>query len=241
MEWRDQGILLSTRRHGESAAIIDVFTRDHGRHAGVVRGGAGRKLGPILQPGAQLDLAWRARLENHLGSYTVEPLRSRTVAAISDRLALSGLNAVTALLTFCLADREPQPELYENTEFLLDLLDKPEIWALAYVKWELQLLEVTGFGLDLERCAVTGMMQDLIYISPKTGRAVSRDGAGEWADRLLPLSPVLRGVGRGDHAEISDALQTTGHFLTHHLAPSLGNQALPIQRARFLEAFNRPR
>lgn len=239
MEWRDQGILLSTRRHGESAVIIDVFTRDHGRHAGLVRGGAGRKLGPVLQPGAQLDLTWRARLQDSLGSYTVEPLRSRTHMAISDRRALSGLNVVCALLSFCLPDREAHIELFQNTEFLLDLLAHPEVWPLAYVKWEMQLLEEMGFGLDLTTCAVTGATQDLVFVSPKTGRAVSRLGAGDWADRLLPLPPVLRGVGDGNPTEIAEALHTTGHFLQQHLAPSLGNSPVPDARARFIQTLNR--
>ncbi|MEX0301731.1 MAG: DNA repair protein RecO, partial [Leisingera sp.] len=156
MEWRDHGILLSMRRHGESSAIIDVFTEEHGRHAGVVRGGAGRKMAPVLQPGAQLDLTWRARLEDHLGSYHAEPLRSRAAAALSGRLALAGLNAVTALLSFCLPEREPHPALYTRSEQLLDLLENEELWPLAYMRWELALLEEMGFGLDLSVCAVTG-------------------------------------------------------------------------------------
>ncbi|MBT8153386.1 DNA repair protein RecO [Epibacterium ulvae] len=239
MEWRDQGILLNLRRHGETSVIIDVFTRTHGRHAGIVRGGAGRRLGPILQPGAQLDLTWRARLPDQLGGYTVEPLRSRTYTAISDRVALAGLNTVCALLTFCLPEREAHAGLYENTEFLLDLLEHPEVWPLAYVKWEMQMLEEMGFALDLSACAVTGATQELIYVSPKTGRAVSRAGAGEWADRLLPLPPVLRGVGDGNPEEIKQALHTTGHFLQNHLAPSLGNRPMPEARSRFLNALNR--
>ena len=191
MDWRDHGILLSLRRHGESAAIIDVFTESHGRHAGVVRGGAGRRMAPILQPGAQLDLTWRARLEEHLGSYQAEPLRSRAAAALSGRLALAGLNAVTALLSFCLPERAAYPALYARTEQLLDLLEQEDLWPLAYLHWEVALLEEMGFGLDLTACAVTGTQEDLTYVSPKTGRAVSEAGAGDWADRLLPLPPVL--------------------------------------------------
>ncbi len=239
MEWRDQGILLRSRRHGESAAIIDVFTRDHGRASGLVRGGAGRKLAPILQPGAQIELTWRGRRENLLGTFHVEPLRSRTVSALSDRVSLAGLNAVTALLLFCLPERAQQIELYENTEFLLDLLEHPEVWPLAYLKWEVQVLEEMGFGLGLDSCAVTGVTQDLVFVSPKSGRAVSRQGAGEWADRLLPLPPVLRGVGDGSDTEILESLQTTGYFLEHRLAPSLGNQPAPVARQRFLEALAR--
>ncbi|MEL0437777.1 DNA repair protein RecO [Phycobacter sp. K97] len=239
MDWRDHGILLSLRRHGESAAIIDVFTESHGRHAGVVRGGAGRRMAPILQPGAQLDLTWRARLEEHLGSYQAEPLRSRAAAALSGRLALAGLNAVTALLSFCLPERAAYPALYARTEQLLDLLEQEELWPLAYLHWEVALLEEMGFGLDLTACAVTGTQEGLTYVSPKTGRAVSKAGAGEWADRLLPLPPVLLGQGEAANSEISLALGTTGHFLEHHLAPSLGNRPLPEARGRLLDLISR--
>ncbi|MBQ4825377.1 MULTISPECIES: DNA repair protein RecO [unclassified Leisingera] len=239
MEWRDHGILLSMRRHGENSAIIDVFTEEHGRHAGMVRGGASRKLAPILQPGAQLDLTWRARLEDHLGSYHAEPLRSRAAAAMSGRLALAGLNAVTALLSFCLPEREPHPDLYTRSELLLDLLGNEELWPLAYLRWELALLEEMGFGLDLTACAVTGSGSALCYVSPKSGRAVSREGAGGWADRLLPLPPVMLGQGSAEDAEIVQALHTTGYFLDAHLAPSLGNQPVPEARGRLTDLLIR--
>jgi len=239
MDWRDQGILLSSRRHGESAAIIEVFTRDHGRHAGVVRGGASRKIAPILQPGAQLDVSWRARLEDHIGSYTVEPLRSRA-GALADRQALAGLNAVTALLLFTLPDREAHPVLYARSEGLLDLLGDQDLWPLAYLQWELALLEETGYGLDLSTCAVMGHgANDLSYVSPRSGRAVSRAGAGDWVDRLLPLPPCLMGQGPAPDHEIAEGFRTTGHFLRAHLAPALGNKPLPEARERFVEVFAR--
>ena len=239
MEWRDQGILLTTRRHGESAAIIDVFTQTHGRHAGVVRGGTSRKIAPILQPGAQLDLLWRARLEDHLGAYQVEPIRSRAAAALSGRLALAGLNTVTALLGFCLPEREPHGGLYQRTEQLLDLLGQDDVWPLAYLNWELALLEEMGFGLDLSACAVTGQTDGLVYVSPKSGRAVSAAGAGDWASRMLPLPPCLRGEGLSPDAEVAQAFDTTGYFLMHRLAPVLVGKPLPQSRARFVEAFSR--
>ena len=239
MDWRDHGILLSSRRHGESAAIVEVFTQDHGRHAGVVRGGAGRKIAPILQPGAQLDVAWRARLEDHIGTFQVEPLRSRAASALSGRLALAGLNAVTALLRFCLPEREAHVPLYHRTEQVLDLLGQDDIWPLAYLRWELALLEEMGFGLDLSACAVTGAVDGLEFVSPKTGRAVSRAGAGEWADRLLPLPPALRGAGTAPDDEVALALTVTGHFLTTKLAPALGHHPLPEARQRFVDRFTR--
>jgi DNA repair protein RecO (recombination protein O) len=239
MEWRGTAILLNVRRHGETSAIIEVFSEEKGRHAGIVRGGTSRKVAPILQPGAQLDVAWRARLEDHIGAFTVEPVRSRAALVMSDRLALAGLNAVTGLLSFCLPEREVHAALYRRTEQLLDLLGQNEVWPLAYLRWEVAFLEDMGFGLDLSECAVTGATDDLIYVSPKTGRAVSKAGAGIWAERLLPLPDVLRGEGDAPDAEIVQALETTGYFLSAHLAPDLGTRPLPDARQRFVAAFTR--
>lgn len=235
MEWRGQGILLSSRRHGESSVIIDVFTPEQGRHAGVVRGGTSRKIAPILQAGAQLDVRWRARLEDHIGTFQVELLRSRAAAAMSGRLALAGLNAVTSLLAFALPERESHLALYGESERLLDLLGQDEIWPLAYLRWELRLLEETGFGLDLSCCAVTGAQEGLAYVSPKSGRAVSRAGAGDWADRLLPLPLCLLGEGDAADGEMAQALDVTGYFLQNKLAPALGHKPVPEARARFID------
>lgn len=239
MDWRGEGILLTVRRHGETSAIIDVFTETKGRHAGVVRGGTSRKMAPILQPGAQLDVAWRARLEDHIGTFTVEPLRSRAALILDSRLALAGMNAVTALLAFCLPEREPHPALYRQSEQLLDLLGQDTVWPLAYLRWELTLLNEMGYGLDLTRCAVTGATKGLIYVSPKSGRAVSADGAGAWADRLLPLPPVMHGAGEAPDAEIVQAFETTGFFLKTRMARDLGVRPLPEARDRFVAAFVR--
>lgn len=238
MDWRDQGTLLSVRKHGETSVIVEVFTADHGRHAGVVRGGVSRKIAPILQPGAQLDLNWRARLEDHLGAFTVEPVKSRA-GIMSDRLALAGLNAMTALLSFALPEREAHPRLYAHSVAMFDLLGQTDAWPVAYLQWELALLEELGFGLDLSACAVTGEADDLVYVSPKSGRAVSAEGAGEWADRMLPLPPELLGVLTGGAAGVVEGLTTTGHFLRHGLAHSLGNKPLPEARARLVDRLAR--
>lgn len=194
MEWRDEGALLAVRPHGETSAIIEVFTAQHGRHAGVVRGGVSRRIAPVLQPGAQLDLTWRARLDEHIGAFAVEPLRARS-GVLSDRLALAGLNSVCALLHFVLPEREPHPQLYRSSVALLDDLGVTADWVTAYLRWEAFLLEEMGYGLDLSACAVTGSREDLAYVSPRSGRAVARGAAGEWADRLLPLPPCLLGQG----------------------------------------------
>ncbi|MCT4607859.1 MAG: DNA repair protein RecO [Pelagimonas sp.] len=243
MDWRETGILLNTRKHGETSLILDVFTPTHGRHAGVVRGGTSRKKAPHLQPGAQLDLHWRARLEDHLGAFTFEPQRSRMAAALGDRLSLAGLNAVTGLLCFCLPEREAYPALYRLTQALLDLLGNTDLWPLAYLHWELTLLEELGFALDLNTCAVTGATEGLIYVSPKTGRAVTAQGAGEWAERLLPLPPVMRGKEPSDLPHVLQALGTTGYFLEHFVAPNCGNRPLPAARGALLsrlEVMARP-
>ncbi|WP_425098077.1 DNA repair protein RecO [Tropicibacter sp. S64] len=239
MEWRDTGILLGTRKHGENSLILEVFTPEHGRHFGVLRGGTSRRMTPHLQPGAQLDLTWKARLDDHIGALTVEPERARAHLAMASRLSLAGMNAVLALLSFCLPEREAHSPLYHRSETLLDLLGQPDLWPLAYLRWELALLEEMGFALDLTRCAATGTTEDLVYVSPKSGRAVSRAGAGDWADRLLPLPEVLLGRGAAEDAQIVTALGTTGHFLEHHLAASLGDAPLPAARGAFVDLLAR--
>ncbi len=238
MEWREEGILLAVRPHGESAAIIELFTRSHGRHLGVVRGGAGRRMSPILQTGAQLDATWRARLEDHLGAFTVEPVRGRAAEALSDPLMLAGLTAVTSLLSFTLPEREAHPDLYDRSYALLDALGA-EGWAQAYLRWELALLDEMGFGLDLTQCAVTGRTDGLVFISPKTGRAVTKEGAGDFVDRLLPLPGCLRREGHRGASDLMTGFQVTGHFLTHLLAASLGDRPLPAARKRFVDRLAR--
>jgi len=235
MEWRDQGILLASRRHGETSAIIEVFTPGRGRHAGIVRGGTSRKIAPILQPGAQLDVRWRARLEDHLGSYTVEPVRSRAAQVMSDRLALSALNAVTALLSFALPEREAHAPLYHRSLALLDLLGASEHWELAYLHWELALLDEMGFGLDVSTCAVTGATEGLTHVSPRTGRAVTAAAAGAWKDKLLPLPDCLRLFEPAPRSDIAVGMRVTGHFLTTRLAPALGDRPIPPARQRFAD------
>ncbi|MFN0113787.1 MAG: DNA repair protein RecO [Paracoccaceae bacterium] len=243
LEWRDEGVLLSVRGHGEAAAIIEVFTAFHGLHAGVVPGGGSRKAAPLLQPGAQLQLVWRARLDEHIGSFVAEPVRSRA-GILDDHLGLMGLNAVRALLRLALPEREPHPELYARTVPLLDAFaagggrgEKPGgDWARDYLAWERLLLEQTGYGLDLASCAVTGATDGLAFVSPRTGRAVSRGAAGEWADRLLPLPDCLADPA-GDPAGLAAGLATTGYFLEHRLAAERGAGRLPEARRRLVAAL----
>jgi len=239
MEWQDTGTVLKSRRHGETSAIAEIFTRAHGRHAGLVRGAFRRVSAPGLQPGTLVDVTWRSRLDEHLGTFTVEPIKSRYTVVLSGRLELAALNAVTALLSFALPEREPQPKLYEHTVTLLDMIGETDLWPLVYLRWELALLEEMGFGLDLSECAVTGARDMLAYVSPRSGRAVSVSGAGDWKDRLLPLPPCMLAPTGGTPTEIAEGLRTTGYFLVHRLAGSLGERPLPQARQRFADLFSR--
>lgn len=238
MDWRDEGILLSMRTHGETSAIIEVMTAAHGRHMGVVRGGASRKMAATLQPGTGLTLEWRARLDDHIGSFTVEPQKSRA-HLLGDRLALAGLMAVCALLHEALPEREAHPALWRKTLALADRLGQAG-WTADYVRWELCLLEEIGFGLDLDTCAVTGATEGLAYVSPKTGRAVTAKGAGDWADRLLPLPEGLDGEGPLSPEAVLMGLRLTGFFLDRELRPVLHDRPLPEARARLVDLLARP-
>lgn len=240
MEWQDEGVLIAMRAHGEASAIIEVFTAGHGRHAGVVRGGASRRQAAIMQPGTQLAVTWRARLEDHIGSFTVEPLQSRA-GLLGDRLALAGLSSMCAMLRVALPERESHLTLWRATMVLLRALEHDPEWPALYLRWELTLLEELGFGLDLSRCAVTGNREDLAFVSPKTGRAVSRVGAGDWADKLFPLPHCLMGQGPAPRKEIVQGLAITGHFLARELAPVLGNRPMPEARLRLLTLLGRSR
>ena len=237
--WRDEAILLATRRHGEGDAIVELLTAARGRHGGVVKGGAGRRLGPVLQPGAQLDVEWRARLESHIGTARVEPLRSRAGALMGDGPALAALTAAAALLVAFLPERAPHPELYADTVDLFDSLGAAPDWPARYALWELGLLAELGFALDLSACAATGATEDLVWVSPRSGRAVSRAAGAPYADRLLPLPAFLREGGAAGPAEVIAALRLTGHFLERAAAPSFGLDGAPPARARLTERLDR--
>jgi DNA repair protein RecO (recombination protein O) len=233
MDWQDEGVILSMRPHGESAAIIEIFTPRHGRHAGVVRGGASRRLAPHLQLGTQVMARWQARLSEHIGAFTVEPLRSRA-HLMADRLALAGLSAICALACATLPERAPHPGLWARTIALLDRLDQAG-WPSAYLRWELSLLEELGYGLDLSACALTGATDELAYVSPRSGRAVSRKAAGDWADRLFPLPEGLAGTAPLSPGALGQGLAITTHFLTRELAEDHQGRPLPEARGRLID------
>jgi len=230
MEWSGEASVMAQHRHGESAVILTVLTREAGLIRGLVPGGASARRAAMLQPGNRISLRWRARLEDQLGTFAAEPARARP-GLLAGADALAGVNAVTALLVFALPERDPHPRLADATEALLDRMDAGADWAETYLRWEMRLLDELGFGLDLTRCAVTGARDGLAYVSPRSGRAVSAQAAGDWAPRLLPLPALLGGRGNGG---VRDALALTGHFLQSRLAEVHAGKPLPPARARLV-------
>tara|TARA_Y100001960_G_C14694135_1_gene838061 strand:- start:80 stop:853 length:774 start_codon:yes stop_codon:yes gene_type:complete len=249
MNWTDNGIVLSARRHGESSAIVQLLTKTYGRHAGLVQGGSGRKLRGVLQPGNEVVGIWRARLSEHLGTYTIELLRSRGAALLADPDRLAGLSAACAVAELVLPEREPHPGTYEGMLALLDGIAGGDSWPQMYVSWEAGLLAELGFGLDLASCAVTGTHLGLAFVSPRSGRAVSEQGAGSYRDRLLKLPafmiPHSHGVEEAASRQsgkildaVNDGLALTGYFLEQHVL-SDSNRVLPPARTRLVERFSR--
>ncbi|MFQ5533994.1 MAG: DNA repair protein RecO [Sphingomonadales bacterium] len=240
MEWTDRGIVIGVRKHGESSAIVELLTAGHGRHLGLVHGGSGRRQRGNLQPGNGVDATWRARLAEHLGSYRIE-LRQATAASLlgePDRLAC--LSAACAMASLVLPEREAHPAVYDALNTVIDALVSREldwrVWAAVYVRWEVGLLRELGFGLDLERCAVTGTRDNLGYVSPRTGCAVSVEGAGGYRDRLLELPPFLINHGYSGIAarHIQQGFKLTGFFITRHvLEPH--SWTMPPARGRFAD------
>lgn len=238
MQWTDDGIVLGVKRHGEANAILELMTHGHGRHLGLVRGGFGSRLRPVLQPGNSVSAAWRARLDEHLGNYTVEGLRLRAASYFSAPHAIYGVTHLAALMRL-LPERDPHTSLYEVLDGILDQLDDPVLAAPMVVRFELQLLSELGFGLDLERCAATGASGDLAYVSPKSGRAVSRTAGEPWADKMLRLPAFLRqhdAIPSGH--DLADGFALTGYFLTRHVLEARG-LSLGDERAHFIAALNR--
>jgi DNA repair protein RecO (recombination protein O) len=239
MEWRDEGILLGARRHGETSVIVEAMTRAHGRHLGLVRGGRSRKMQPLLQPGNRVELTWRARLDEHLGTFLAEPLELNAARLFETACAIHGLQLIAAHLRL-LPERDPHERLYETLALVVAHLDEPAHAAELLVRMELMVLEELGFGLDLERCAATGDRENLVYVSPKSGRAVSRAAGEPWRDRLLPLPAFLaRGAGiRGDLAMFEDAFRLTGFFFERNVYEPRGMVA-PDARAGFVAAVRK--
>ena len=237
MEWSDTGIVLSARRHGESAAVVSLLTEHHGRHAGLVQGARGRRGRGLYQPGNTLAARWQARLAEHLGRYTCELVRAQSSLLLDDPPRLAALAAVCALTEATLPERHPYPQVFEALGHLLDALEASERWAETVVRWELALLAELGFGLDLAACAATGAVEDLAYVSPRSGRAVSREAGAPYAEKLLPLPPFLarpEDEARASPADIVAGLRLTGWFLEKHVFGGQGGR-MPPARERFID------
>lgn len=239
MEWRDEGIVLGTRKHGETSVILEVMTRAHGRHLGMVRGGRSRRMQPLLQPGNRVELVWRARLDEHMGLFQVEALDLNAARLFDSACAVFGLQTLAAHLRL-LPERDPHENLYETLQLIIGHLEEPMSAGELVVRFEMLVLDELGFGLDLSACAATGTRDDLVYVSPRSGRAVSRAAGAPWADRMLALPGFLRrGSGqRGDTAAIEDAFRLTAFFFARHVYEPRGI-AEPEARAGFIAALRK--
>jgi len=233
MEWSERGLILGVKKHGESSVIVELMTRGHGRHFGVVRAGRSKSMQPVLQPGNEVAAVWRARLEEHIGAFVLEPSRLRTHELMGSARALHGVNWIAALLRL-LPERDPHASVYDMALAILPELSDPRAPGLL-VRFELAMLAELGFGLDLDSCAATGQREDLVYVSPKSGRAVSREAGAPWADKWLPLPEFLRAA-PGDavtRAEALDGFRLAGFFLERNIYVPRGLR-MPDSRAAFL-------
>jgi DNA repair protein RecO (recombination protein O) len=238
MQWTDEGIVLGVRRHGEASAILELMTPEHGRHLGLVRGAAGARLRPILQPGNRVEVTWRARLDEHLGHYTVEGLDLAAARFLDLSHALYGVTHIAALCRL-LPERDPHPSIHAALAHVLNELADPHRTGPSVARFELQMLSELGFGLDLSRCAATGTTADLIFVSPKTGRAVSREAGLPWQNKLLRLPAFLvapEATASPSAPDLADAFSLTGYFLLRHVLEPRG-LTLPEARASFIAAL----
>jgi DNA repair protein RecO (recombination protein O) len=230
MEWQAPAVVLDVRPHGEAGAVVTLLTEEHGRHAGLAKGGASRAQAPIWQAGNLVEARWVARLADQLGAISGELVHPAAALAMEDPLALAVLRAATALAEGALPDREPHPRIFRGLVALVaTLAGGPEPALPELVRWEAELLAELGYGLDLARCAVTGTTEELAFVSPRSGRAVSSGAAGEWRDRLLPLPAFLLGQGPSGPADWLAGLRLTGHFLSRDV---FGTQHRPMPAAR---------
>jgi DNA repair protein RecO (recombination protein O) len=228
MEWRDEGVVIGVRGHGETSAIAEILTAEHGRCLGMVRGGRSRQMRPVLQPGNLVMVTWRARLEDHLGVFQLEPLALKAGFILSYPFRLAGLSTLMALAQM-LPEREPHPRLYHAAHIVLSAIEDDAVWPALLVRWEMGLLDELGFGLDLAKCAATGSAEELHYVSPRTGRAVSREAGQPYQDRLFSLPGFLRGDGEFLLGDVLAGLKLTGYFLERHV---FGPRAIAMPQSR---------
>jgi DNA repair protein RecO (recombination protein O) len=246
MEWIDEGIVLGVKRHGETSIILELMTHEHGRHLGLVRGGSGPRMRGVLQPGNAVRATWRARLDEHLGNYLVEAANLRAAFFMDKAHALHGVTHLAALCRL-LAEREPHTAIYDALQEILDRLQDSQAVAPLIARFELDFLAELGFGLDLAACAATGVKDDLVFVSPRSGRAVSRAAGEPYRDKLMRLPLFLRQKTLRQESEdaaplapgdLVDAFALTGFFLDRHAFAPRG-LPLPEARAHFVTALMR--
>jgi DNA repair protein RecO (recombination protein O) len=237
IEWRDEGIVLSARPHGEDAAVVQLLTRERGRHAGLVRGGQSKRNRGTYQPGNRVDASWSARLQDHLGNLKCELLASPAARLFDRPERLEALSSAAAVAEHALPERTAHPAAFEGTAALLAELEGDH-WAEALVHWELLLLREVGFGLDLTQCAGGGPNDQLAYVSPRTGRAVSLSMGEPYRDKLLSLPGFLAGYSGGGARQVALGLKLTGYFLRRHVFHP-EDRDLPAARRRLAERFER--
>ena len=237
MNWIDEGIFLNGRPFGESASVVTILTSCHGRQAGLVRGGSSRKFRAILQTGNLVQCAWRGRLQENLGTFTIELIHPIGATLLNNGMGLAGLSSACALVEAFLPEREANAAIFLGLRTFLKAIDQNDKWFLEYVRWEVNLLRELGFGLSLEACAATGQTHNLRWVSPKTGKAVSADAGAPYADRLLPLSQFLIAPDSATFQDLEDGLKLTTHFLAR--AAESSGCVLPAARDRLLDSFSR--
>ncbi|RFC62532.1 DNA repair protein RecO [Fulvimarina endophytica] len=236
MEWREEGVVLGVKRHGETSVIAELMTRSRGRHLGLVRGGRSRAMRAVLQPGNSVAVHWRARLDEHMGAFSLEPAHSRAGQLMETAIGLNGVQLAASHLRL-LAEREPHARLYDGFLVLLDNLGGERLTAgELMLRFELAVLEELGFGLDLARCAASGATVDLVYVSPKSGRAVGREPGEPYRDKLLALPGFLTASGRAaDGAALREGFAMTRYFLARHIYEPRGLDE-PLARLSFISA-----
>jgi len=236
MEWRDdRAIILMVRPHGETSAIVELLTSEHGRHAGLVRGATGKRWRGVLQPGNVVEAQWRARLSEHLGAFTLEPVEARSVALFDNPLALSGLGCACAMASLTIPERDAQPGLFAAFDLLVKQMTQITIWPALYVRWEVGILRELGYGLSLDRCAATGTSDHLTHVSPRSGKAVCESSAQPYLDKLLPLPGFLRAPSQVlKDGDVKAGLALTGYFLERRVLWPV-DKVLPEARARMVE------
>jgi len=240
MEWTADSTVLSVRHHGETSAIVSLLTDARGRHLGLVRGGAGRKLRGVLQAGNDVRATWRGRLDEHLGTYTIELIKSRAAMVLDDANRLAALSALCATTDMALAEREPHSPIYHGLQAALTSIEESPYWPAVFVRYELGLLQELGFGLNLARCVATGSTDELIYVSPKSASAVCRTAGEPYKDKLLPLPAFLLGSQAGVVSldDIRNGIRLTGYFLERDVFAHSRHHE-PAARTRLVERISR--